>query len=120
MKSLRLVGLILIFCTCTTTGFSQQSQVYKDIDAAYKTGVELFQKEKYNAAQKSFVKVIEKYRDPEALVRVDAEYYKAICAIELFNKDGEFYLKQFVRDHPENPKVKSAYFYLRRYNYRKK
>ncbi|HRG52598.1 MAG TPA: tetratricopeptide repeat protein [Bacteroidia bacterium] len=120
MKSLRLVGLILILCICTTKGFSQQSLVYKDIDADFKTGVELFQKEKYNAAQKSFVKVIEKYRDPEALVRVDAEYYKAICAIELFNKDGEFYLKQFVRDHPENPKVKSAYLYLGRYNYRKK
>src|SRR4051812_6439003 len=120
MKSLRLVGVILIFCMCTAFGFAQQSQVYKDTDTDFKTGVELFQKEKYNAAQKSFVKVIEKYRDPQALVRVDAEYYKAICAIELFNKDGEFYLKQFVKDHPENPKVKSAYLYLGRYNYRKK
>ena len=120
MKSLRLVGLILIFCICINSGFAQQSLVYRDVDADFKTGVELFQKEKYNAAQKSFVKVIEKYNDPNALVRVDAEYYKAICAIELFNKDGEFYLKQFVKDHPENPKVKSAYLYLGRYNYRKK
>jgi tetratricopeptide (TPR) repeat protein len=120
MKSLRLVGLILVFYTCFVSGFAQQSQIYKDADADFKTGIELFQKEKYNAAQKSFVKVIETHTDPQSLVRIDAEYYKAICAAELFNKDGEFYLKQFVKDHPESPKVKSAYLYLGYYNYRKK
>lgn len=119
MKSLQIVGFILVFCICSVFGYAQQSQIYKDVDADFKTGVELFQKEKYGAAQKSFVKVIETHPDPQSLVRIDAEYYKAICAIELFNKDGEFYLKQFVKDHPESPKVKSAYFYLGRYNYRK-
>ena len=119
MKSLRIVGLMLIWYTCSIPGFAQQSQVYKDNDADYKTGIELFQKEKYSAAQKSFVKVIETHRDPQSLVRIDAEYYKAICAIELFNKDGEFHLKQFIKEHPESPKVKSAYFYLGQYNYRK-
>ncbi|HSH67441.1 MAG TPA: tetratricopeptide repeat protein, partial [Bacteroidia bacterium] len=119
MKSLQIVGFTLVFCICSVFGYAQQSQIYKDVDADFKTGVELFQKEKYGAAQKSFVKVIETHPDPQSLVRIDAEYYKAICAIELFNKDGEFYLKQFVKDHPESPKVKSAYFYLGRYNYRK-
>ncbi len=119
MKSLRLVGVAFILCLCALSGFAQQSQIYRDPDGDFKTGVELFQKEKYNAAQKSFVKVIESHRDPQSLVRIDAEYYKAICAIELFNKDGEFYLKQFVKDHPESPKIKSAYFYLGQYNYRK-
>jgi tetratricopeptide (TPR) repeat protein len=119
MKSLQLVGLMLVFQLCHVPGSAQQSQIYKDADADFKTGTELFQKEKYNAAQKSFVKTIESHRDPQSLVRIDAEYYKAICAIELFNKDGEFYLKQFIKDHPESPKVKSAYFYLGQYNYRK-
>lgn len=119
MKSLHLVGLILVFQLFQISGFAQQSQIYRDADADFKTGIELFQKEKYSAAQKSFIKTIENHRDPQSLVRIDAEYYKAICAIELFNKDGEFYLKQFVKDHPESPKVKSAYFYLGQYNYRK-
>lgn len=119
MKSLRLVGLILVLYTCTVSGFAQQSQIYRDADADFKTGIELFQKEKYSAAQKSFVKTIETHRDPQSLVRIDAEFYRAVCAIELFNKDGEFYLKQFVKEHPESPKVKTAYFYLGQYNYRK-
>lgn len=119
MKSLQIVGLVVAFQLCQLSGFAQQSQIYKDADADFKTGIELFQKEKYSAAQKSFVKTMESHKDPQSLVRIDAEYYKAICAIELFNKDGEFYLKQFIKDHPESPKVKSAYFYLGQYNYRK-
>ena len=99
---------------------AQKTMVYTHKDAEYETALELFQKEKYGAAQKSFVKVIETHNDPQSLVRIDAEYYNAICAIELFNKDGELFLKQFIKNHPESSKVKTAYFYLGKYNYFKK
>jgi tetratricopeptide (TPR) repeat protein len=99
--------------------FAQKTAVYSDKDLDFKTGVELFQKEKFGAAQKSFIKVIESH-EANSLMRIDAEYYRAICAAELFNKDGEWYLKQFAKEHPENPKVKSVYFYLGKYNYFKK
>ena len=113
------VGLFIL-TACTNFVFAQKTTIYVHEDAEFKTGIELYQKEKYGAAQKSFMKVIESHPDTKSLVRIDAEYYNAICAIELFNKDGELYLKQFVKDHPESPKVKSAYMYLGRYNYRKK
>lgn len=100
--------------------FAQKTVHVLHEDSEYKQAIELFQKEKYGAAQKSFAKVIESNNDPHSLVRIDAEYYNAICAIELFNKDGELYLKQFIADHPESPKAKTAYFYLGKYNYRKK
>lgn len=109
-----------IFITATTSVLAQKTTIYLHEDSEFKTGIELFQKEKYGAAQKYFSNIIESHPDHQSLIRIDAEFYKAICAIELFNKDGEFYLKQFVKDHPENPKVKSAYFYLGKYNYRKK
>src|ERR1043165_4424535 len=99
---------------------AQKTQIYLEDDAGFKTGLELFQKEKYGAAQKSFLEVIESHKDPQSLIRIDAEYYHAVCAIELFNKDGELYLKQFIADHPESPKVGFAYFNLGKYNYRKK
>src|SRR6218665_1207833 len=121
-KLKRIVSAVGLFISlsCTTAVFAQKTTIYVHEDADYKTAIELFQKEKYGAAQKSFVKVIESHGDVNSLIRIDAEYYNAICAIELFNKDGELYMKQFVKDHPENPKVKSAYFYLGKYNYRKK
>lgn len=119
IKVVRFVFIFLIATAFSTRIYSQKSVVYVHADAEFKTGIELFQKEKYGAAQKSFVKVMKSNRDPQSLVRIDAEYYNAICAIELFNKDGELFLKQFVKDHPESPKVKSAYFYLGKHNFRK-
>ena len=60
---------------------AQKTVVYTNGDAEFKTGVELFQKEKYGAAQKSFTKVIESNKDVQSLIRIDAEYYNSICAI---------------------------------------
>ncbi|HEX8517074.1 MAG TPA: tetratricopeptide repeat protein [Bacteroidia bacterium] len=117
----KLKSLVLIFILFFGAAASaQQTLIHTHGDPEFSTAIELYQKEKFGAAQKSFVKVIGSHNDPNSLVRIDAEYYNAICAIELFNKDGELYLKQFVNDHPESPKVKSAYFYLGKYNYRKK
>ncbi|HEY0030377.1 MAG TPA: tetratricopeptide repeat protein [Bacteroidia bacterium] len=114
----RVVFLVGLFLSVSV--FAQKTNIYTHEDAEFKNGIELFQKEKYGAAQKSFIKVVESHKDPQSLIRIDAEYYNALCAIELFNKDGELYLKQFVIDHPESPKVKTAYFYLGKYNFRKK
>lgn len=100
--------------------FAQKTMVIVHEDADFKTAIELFQKEKFGAAQKHFNKIIESHTNPQSLVRIDAEFYSAICATELFNKDGELFLKQFIKNHPESPKVKLAYFYLAKYNYRKK
>ncbi len=116
-------GLVVAFfisVTVTTSVFAQKTMIVVHEDAEYKTGIELFQKEKYSAAQKSFTTVIASHHDLHSLVRIDAEFYKAICAIELFNKDAEWFLKQFINNHPESPKVKTAYFYLGKYNYSKK
>ncbi len=114
------VVALLFSLTGTISVFAQKTMVVVHEDAEFKTGIELFQKDKFGAAQKSFIKVIESHHDLQSLIRIDAEFYKAVCAIELFNKDGEWYLKQFIKAHPENPKVKTAYFYLGKYNYAKK
>ena len=123
MNKLKATVLIVTFFICVTrtaSVFAQKTMISVHEDAEYKTGIELFQKEKYGAAQKSFYKVIESHNDLQSLIRIDAEFYKAVCAIELFNKDGEWFLKQFIKNHPESPKVKTAYFYLGKYNYSKK
>ena len=117
----RLKGIVVLVGLLLSVSVLAQKTVHAlHEDSEFKTGIELFQKEKYGAAQKSFLKIIETHKDPQSLVRIDAEYYNAICAIELFNRDGEVYLKEFIVAHPESPKVKTAYFYLGKYNYRKK
>ncbi len=118
--SLYIVLFGIFFLVCIAV-FSQKTAIYNNPDADFKTALELFQKQKYGSAQKQFSKIEERYAaDPENLTRIDAEYYSALCALELFHKDAELLLKEFIENHPESPQVQSAYFHLGQYNYRKK
>lgn len=99
---------------------AQKTRIYTYQDVDMKTGLDLFEKEKFGAAQYYFTNTIHKISDPNSLVRIDAEYYAALCAVELFNKDAEEMLVNFIYQHPESPKVKTAYFHLGKYKYRKK
>jgi TolA-binding protein len=99
---------------------AQKTTIYLDPDMEYKTGLELFDKKKYGAALKSFQNTIDKNKNQKSLARIDAEYYAAACAIELFHKDGEWRMRNFIEANPESNKVKWAYFYLGKSAFRKK
>jgi len=99
---------------------SQQSSLLRDKDKDLRQGLELFDKEKFGAAQQYFNKIAEVYLDPHAEIRKNAEYYSAICAVELFNPDAEVLLTQFIYRHPESPLVKQAWFQLGKFFFRDK
>lgn len=111
---------LLFLCLLSRFAAGQKSTIYLDFDREYKTGIELFEKKKYGAAMKSFQHIIESHRDAKSLLRIDAEFYAAACAIELVNKDGEWRMKRFIDAHPESNKIKTGYFYLGKSNFRKK
>lgn len=113
-----LTGMVLAFVPAKSV-FAQRTAVYTHEDALFKSAYELFQKQKYGAAQKQFLEVAQAH-PKVSVTRTDAEYYAAICGMELFNKDAELMLKNFITNHPESPHVKKAYFHLGKYNYRKK
>ncbi len=99
--------------------FSQKTQIVLDKEGLYKTGIELFDKKQYTAAQKTFLDYMATIPG-NTLLKTDAEYYAAACGIELFHKDGEWRMKEFIELHPESNKVKWGYFYLGKSNFRKK
>lgn len=49
---------------------------------------------------------------PSNINRADAEYYIALCAIQLNNSDGPKLISEFVRNHPSHPKSGKAYYNL--------
>jgi tetratricopeptide (TPR) repeat protein len=100
--------------------FAQKTSFYTDPDISFRNGLELFDKKLYGAAQKSFLISISRTKNPKSLVRIDAEFFAAACALELFHKDGEWRFRKFIEDHPESNKIKWAYFYLGKSNFRKK
>lgn len=112
-------ALTITFALFSVVLNAQKTQLYLDKEALYKNGLELFDKKQYTAAQKAFTDYLNAVSGT-TLLKTDAEYYVAACGIELFHKDGEWRMKEFIERHPESNKIKSAYFYLGKSNFRKK
>ncbi len=112
-----LSALLLFICLCTIS-VAQKTAIYNDVDALYKQGLDLFDKKQYVNAQKSFA---EFYSQTKAsTLKTEAAFYSAACAIELFNKDGEWQMKQFIEKYPASLKINNAWFYLGKSNFRRK
>jgi len=99
---------------------AQNSLLYTDEDYNYRMGIELFEKQKYAGAQEFFARVIEYYGTEHTDVKADAEYFSALCSMELFNADAEYRIANFIADYPESPRTRVAYFEMGRFQYRKK
>ncbi len=109
----------IVFCLFSTfEGASQKVAAYNNPELQYQNGLELFNKNQFVSAQKCFQEYIQTSK--VSLLKSDASYYNAACAIEVFNKDGEWLMKRFVELNPSSNKLNSAYFYLAKSSYRKK
>jgi tetratricopeptide (TPR) repeat protein len=118
MHQLRILIPLLFFSSGWL--FSQKTMIYTHVDRDFREAWDLYQKEKYEAARAGFEKAAGNYSDPGNLVRVDAEFLTGVCAVELFNKDAEWLLQEFISKHPESGNVLYAYLNLGNYNFRKK
>ena len=117
MKFFRYVLLLFIL---PLTMNAQEGEVVSTGYNAYQEGIELFDKEKYAAAQQQFGKALEQMEEDEGELIANARYYKAICAIELHHNNAEYLLNRFISEYPENPKANAAYFYMGEFQYRQK
>jgi TolA-binding protein len=100
--------------------FGQRSISFDQADKYYQSGLELFDKEKYGAAQEMFRQAMASYGDQESEVRSDAEYYAALCAIKLFNDDAEYLTTRYLLNNPESPKVNNIRLQMANYLFQTK
>src|SRR6202012_2308805 len=101
---------------------AQQNQAF-DIYRTYHAATELLSKEKYVAAAEQF-RLVEKVRIPTttqpkfesdvSLLKENSQYYEALCSLELGNDDAESMFLRFIKEHPENPLTKLAYYQIGR------
>lgn len=87
----------------------------------YQTGLELLQNEKYVAAAQQFKLVEQKASKSSvqqesnaelSLIKENAKFYSAVCALELGNDDSENLFLEFISAHPLNPNTTLAYFHV--------
>ena len=118
MKYLVKTGFLLAVVLNVLVMSAQRTALYADDDVLYKQGLELFDKKLYSSAQESFVEFAAKTRS--SLLKADATYYAAACGIELFNKDSEWLMRDFIARYPSSTKINNAWYYLGKSNFRKK
>ncbi|MCB9195551.1 MAG: tetratricopeptide repeat protein [Flavobacteriales bacterium] len=99
---------------------AQKSTIYTDEYVDYRKALDLYDKEHYSAAQEKFFQVVAEIHNKQDEIRINSEYYAAVCALELFHKDAEHLLNEFLFNHPDHPKGKKINFQLGRYYYRNK
>ncbi|HEY8400970.1 MAG TPA: tetratricopeptide repeat protein [Cytophagaceae bacterium] len=90
--------------------------------ALYDQAMELLEREKYGAARTTFEKYIQLY--PNDFKVVDAKYFIAYSALNLFHPDAESLFQEFINNYPYHSKTPLAYyelggFYYRNKNYKK-
>lgn len=114
----RIIVVALFLMLCQQRAKAQQTAIHTDEIAQYNRGLELFDKEKYAEAQVQF----EAYASicKQKFNQINAQYYAAVCALELFNGDAEHRLLQLITLYPENTKAKLAQFQLGKLHYRNK
>lgn len=117
---LKLVSFIAFFIASAFSVSAQKTKIYADKYTDYRDGMELYDKVQYSAAQQKFNKIVDNINDHHDELRISAEYYSAICALELFNKDAEYLLRSFVVNHPDDNRSKTVYFLLGKHHYRGK
>lgn len=101
-------------------GYAQNFETIDNTKFFYNEGLRLFNEKKYSAAQNYFDRLIHK----EQMVGFDeltsdAEYFGAICALELDNQDAGARISRFIENHPGNPRILMAHFQMGRYYYKK-
>ena len=115
-----LSGCIAILLLLSNSLQAQKSLIHTDPDAVFKKANELFEKEKYVAARQEFQAVVDAEENIQSIKRTDAEYYMALCAIELFHRDADYLINSFVNNHPGDPRISQLYYQMGNTQYKKK
>jgi TolA-binding protein len=110
----------LLIILSSFSSFSQKTAIYDEPDADYRLALELFNKEKYGAAQKLFLQIVDQIDNQDSEIRINSEYYAAISAVELFHPDAEKYLSDFISSNPGHPRQGIASFQMGNLQYRKR
>jgi TolA-binding protein len=118
-KSLR----ALVTLTALVIGWgamAQETVHHTHPDKYLRDGIDLYEKGSFVSAQKQF-ELASKHSNPNELhIKGEAEFYNALCAIELFNEDAEYLMRTFINNYPDNQKVNTGYFELAKLRYRER
>jgi TolA-binding protein len=115
-------SFLLISIFFVLSSHAQQDPSF-DVYRTYQTATDLLNKGRYVAAAEQF-RLVEglrikpgtqpRFETELSLIKENAQYYEAFCELQLANDDAESMFLRFIKEHPENPLTKLAYFQIGR------
>lgn len=87
LEKLLLTGCLLMWICFPA--WSQQTMIYKEPEASFRSAMELFNHEKYAMAREEFQKIAQQYKESTSPIKAKAEYLAAVCGYELFNNNAD-------------------------------
>ena len=115
-----LVYFLMSFILSQTLSYSQKTAYYTNANNDFNDAMELYRNEKYSFAQDIFERIIVECGQGKSVTKMDAQYYSALCAIELGHRNGEALLTNFISYNPESTNIREACYKMGLYNYAKK
>ncbi len=112
MKKTVMIALLL---GAAVGAWAQKETPGERLRDLYRQASDLYQKQKYAAAQQIFDQVIPASVD--WLTASDAAYYAAVCSEKLDNNDSYYRLEEFLRLYPQSSRCNMARFYLGNFYY---
>lgn len=98
-----------------------QESAWADVNTAYKSGIELFERGKYSSAAKQFDRfenlasksTLQLDETEElTLLKENVRFYQAMCALELQESNAESLFLKYIKDYPASANSKAAYFQI--------
>lgn len=115
----RSTSVLVVWFACTIASMGQGTLSQSLADVSFQSGLDRIKHHQYGTAYDAFHKFLSTALSTD-LRRPEAEYYRAFCAVTLFNPAGEQLLSSFVERHPTHPKAILGYFDLANHFYDEK
>jgi len=96
----------------------QHTQAFTSVERYYQEGLELFDRQKYGAAQVAFARYVDLRQDD--VKTADAQYYYAVSGLYLLHANAEKLILDFAAVHPTHPKASLAYYELGLFQFNQK
>jgi TolA-binding protein len=120
MNRNRFVFIFLFLIVFVIQSSSQVASTIKELNSDFSRGMEFYNKERYPAAIRFFDSYIKNNDNSNVITVSEAEYYRSMAALNLFNPDGEYRVITYIRTHPESPRINEGYLALGNYFYQNK
>lgn len=106
------IGFVNVLILFTLFSHAQQTRIYDNPKASFRTGLDLIEKKQYGAAQEVFGKLMEALPAGESVMRLDAGFYDALCDYYLNHPQARDKFSEFVRFYPDHSKTNLANLHL--------